>query len=389
MVASSSSFSLPASLAALLPKWCATPACVFAVVVALGLVVALAVYAARASTVPPDAEGFAAKCAADVKDAYGCSPGKGEAWCARDNACLNRMDGNLTSDADFARRCDKAPTDTDADTDTLVDTTTVTATVDVATTNDAPPVDSASVPTPPPKVATCCTGDAPSDTGSKCAPPVPPYAPPPTPPTAAGAPCPCPKPVYCPPCPKCPPPCPRTCPDLTKYVLKSRIPPCPEAKVDTDVYMRKSECKVPDMSKYVLKSSLPDYKATPCPPCICKCDGTGYDEHTDSLVPHTEEVVAAEEALGGKRGDDASDAAFGDGDLADGAGTGTSDTGTSTSTSNTSNGAYGSASGTGSGTGTGWGGAYGSAASANFEGTCGASSGAYEGTYTVQPVIAG
>lgn len=80
----------------------------------------------------------------------------------------------------------------------------------------------------------------------------------------------CPKSVYCPPCPKGPAPCPRMCPDMSKYVMKTSIPPCPEPKVDRDIYMLKSDCKQPDMSKYVLKSSLPSYKAPPCPPCVCK-----------------------------------------------------------------------------------------------------------------------
>ena len=73
--------------------------------------------------------------------------------------------------------------------------------------------------------------------------------------------------------------CPPT-PDLSKYVLKSSIPPCP-AKPDMDNYMLKSECPpVPDLSQYVLKTSIPkqepiiidtseDRKAKcgECPPC--------------------------------------------------------------------------------------------------------------------------
>jgi len=69
-------------------------------------------------------------------------------------------------------------------------------------------------------------------------------------------------------------------PDLTKYVLKTSIPPCP-ARPDMDDYMLKSECPpVPDLSQYVLKSSIPkqqpiiidtseDRKAKcgECPPC--------------------------------------------------------------------------------------------------------------------------
>ena len=97
----------------------------------------------------------------------------------------------------------------------------------------------------------------------------------------------CPKPVYCPPCPKCPQPCPRMCPDMSKYVLKTSIPPCPEPKVDMDVYMLKSKCKKTDLSKYVLKSSLPSYKTPPCPPCICKCGG---DDKTSTPDAETSSV---------------------------------------------------------------------------------------------------
>lgn len=84
-----------------------------------------------------------------------------------------------------------------------------------------------------------------------------------------GPPSTCPKTVYCPPCPKCPAPCPRMCPDMSKYVLKTSIPPCPVAEVDRDVYIPKSECKKPDMSKYVLKSKMHSFKKPPCPPCVC------------------------------------------------------------------------------------------------------------------------
>ena len=84
--------------------------------------------------------------------------------------------------------------------------------------------------------------------------------------------CPSPRPV-CPPCPPC------REPDLSKYVLKSTIPPCP-SQPDLSKYMLKTECPpVPDLSNYVLKSSVP--KPQPilldcskcnkpkgeCPPC--------------------------------------------------------------------------------------------------------------------------
>ena len=76
--------------------------------------------------------------------------------------------------------------------------------------------------------------------------------------------------VTCPPCRE---------PDLSKYVLKSTIPPCPQMP-DLSQYMLKSECPpVPDLSKYVLKSSIPKpqpiiidssackNQAGECPPC--------------------------------------------------------------------------------------------------------------------------
>jgi hypothetical protein len=69
-------------------------------------------------------------------------------------------------------------------------------------------------------------------------------------------------------------------PDMSKYVLKSSIPPCPSLP-DLANYMLKSECPpVPDMSQYVLKSSVPKQgpiiidtsadnksKCGDCPPC--------------------------------------------------------------------------------------------------------------------------
>ena len=68
-------------------------------------------------------------------------------------------------------------------------------------------------------------------------------------------------------------------PNMSKYVLKSSIPPCPSMP-DMSNYMLKSECPpVPDLSNYVLKASIP--KQNPvildcskchkpkgdCPPC--------------------------------------------------------------------------------------------------------------------------
>lgn len=76
--------------------------------------------------------------------------------------------------------------------------------------------------------------------------------------------------LICPPC---------KSPDLSKYVLKSSIPPCPAAP-DLSQYMLKTECPpVPDLSKYVLKASIPKQQpviidnsackkdAGECPPC--------------------------------------------------------------------------------------------------------------------------
>lgn len=77
----------------------------------------------------------------------------------------------------------------------------------------------------------------------------------------------------CPACPEC------KQPDMSKYVLKSSIPPCP-AVPDMSNYILKSECPpVPDLSNYVLKSSIPKQQPVvldcskcqkpkgECPPC--------------------------------------------------------------------------------------------------------------------------
>lgn len=76
--------------------------------------------------------------------------------------------------------------------------------------------------------------------------------------------------LVCPPCKQ---------PDMSKYVLKTTIPPCPTCP-DLSNYMLKTECPpVPDLSKYVLKSSIPKQQpviidnsackkeAGECPPC--------------------------------------------------------------------------------------------------------------------------
>ena len=77
----------------------------------------------------------------------------------------------------------------------------------------------------------------------------------------------------CGPCPPC------REPDLSKYVLKSTIPP-PVACPEMSQYILKTECPpVPDLSKYVLKSSVPTPQPVildcskcakskgECPPC--------------------------------------------------------------------------------------------------------------------------
>jgi hypothetical protein len=68
-------------------------------------------------------------------------------------------------------------------------------------------------------------------------------------------------------------------PNMSNYVLKSSIPPCP-ALPDMSNYILKSECPpVPDLSNYVLKSSIPKQHPVildcskcnkpkgECPPC--------------------------------------------------------------------------------------------------------------------------
>ena len=75
-------------------------------------------------------------------------------------------------------------------------------------------------------------------------------------------------------CPECPP-----MPDITKYVLKSSIPPC-QTCPELSMYMLKTECPpAVDLSQYVLKSSIPksepiiidnsscNKSAGECPPC--------------------------------------------------------------------------------------------------------------------------
>jgi len=93
-----------------------------------------------------------------------------------------------------------------------------------------------------PKPCGCATGGA--DAGSNSCPTGMPYA----------------QRERCPPCPSCP------TPDMSKWIKKSAVPPCPPLP-DMSKYMLKTECPpLPDMSKYVLKSAVPK-----CPPCISTC----------------------------------------------------------------------------------------------------------------------
>ena len=58
-------------------------------------------------------------------------------------------------------------------------------------------------------------------------------------------------------------------PDMSKYVLKSSIPPCPKCP-NLDNYVLKTKMEEgDDMSRYVLKSSIPPCNCPPCPPCKC------------------------------------------------------------------------------------------------------------------------
>lgn len=61
-------------------------------------------------------------------------------------------------------------------------------------------------------------------------------------------------------------------PDLSKYVLKSSIPP-PKQCPDMSQYMLKTECPpTPDLSQYVLKSSIPSKEPVIIDNSSCKKD---------------------------------------------------------------------------------------------------------------------
>lgn len=63
--------------------------------------------------------------------------------------------------------------------------------------------------------------------------------------------------------------CPQT-PDMSKYVLKSSIPP-PRQCPDMSQYMLKTECPpTPDLSQYVLKSSIPKQEPVVIDNSACK-----------------------------------------------------------------------------------------------------------------------
>ena len=73
--------------------------------------------------------------------------------------------------------------------------------------------------------------------------------------------------------PICPPCAPCREPDLSKYVLKSSVPPCASCP-DMNNYMLKTECPpTPDLSKYVLKSSVPRNQPIIIDNTACKTGG--------------------------------------------------------------------------------------------------------------------
>ncbi len=66
--------------------------------------------------------------------------------------------------------------------------------------------------------------------------------------------------------------CLQDCPDMKRYILKSKIPACPECP-DMNAYILKSEVPAcppqPDLTKYVLKTTVPPCKCPPCPKVDC------------------------------------------------------------------------------------------------------------------------
>ena len=73
--------------------------------------------------------------------------------------------------------------------------------------------------------------------------------------------------------PVCPPAPPCREPDLSKYVLKTTVPPCPTCP-DMTNYMLKTECPpTPDLSRYVLRSSIPKQQPIIIDSSACKGNG--------------------------------------------------------------------------------------------------------------------
>jgi hypothetical protein len=71
-------------------------------------------------------------------------------------------------------------------------------------------------------------------------------------------------------------------PDLSRYVLRSSVPPCP-AQPDLSKYMLKTECPpVPDLSNYVLKSSVPVQQ-----PVVLDCSKCSKSNGTCPPCPRT------------------------------------------------------------------------------------------------------
>ena len=63
--------------------------------------------------------------------------------------------------------------------------------------------------------------------------------------------------------------------DMTKYVLKTSIPPC-QSCPDLNMYMLKTECPPsPDLSHYILKSSIPKPEPIIIDNSSCKNDNCG------------------------------------------------------------------------------------------------------------------
>ena len=73
--------------------------------------------------------------------------------------------------------------------------------------------------------------------------------------------------------PRCPPAPPCREPDLSRYVLKASVPPCPTCP-DMSNYMLKTECPpTPDLSRYVLRSSIPKQQPIIIDSSACKGNG--------------------------------------------------------------------------------------------------------------------